>query len=165
MDKKKRRIVSALIVCFMMWLLFLYAGSIDRMSCQVTIRVNGKELSSYDKLSVKLYKGKKQQKVKVTSAKEHVDINWDLDLDKYFLKLQIPLQEEMANVPDMNAVMEYYHFPDGMSTDIHWDINYVQKNNKWVVEHIFKMKEGFRKEITDTYEYKPDEKQFLYYGV
>ena len=82
-----------------------------------------------------------------------------------FLKLQMSLKDEIGNVPDMNAVMEYYHFPDGTSTVAKWDINYVQEHGKWIVQHTCKMKMGDKKEITDTYKFKPDEKQFLYYGV
>ena len=103
-----------------------------------------------------MYKEGKLQKVTVASDKKQVKINWEPDIDKYFLKLQMSLKD---------AVMEYYHFPDGTSTVAKWDINYVQEHGKWIVQHTCKMKMGDKKEITDTYKFKPDEKQFLYYGV
>ena len=42
---------------------------------------------------------------------------------------------------------------------------FLQEHGKWIVQHTCKMKMGDKKEITDTYKFKPDEKQFLYYGV
>ena len=42
---------------------------------------------------------------------------------------------------------------------------FLQEHGKWIVQHTCKMKMGDKKEMTDKYKFKPDEKQFLYYGV
>ena len=161
----RRKVWSVVAILLVFGSMIFFAGSPDQMNCQVTIRVNGKKISSYDNLKVKVYKEGKLQKVTVASDKKQVKINWEPDIDKYFLKLQMSLKDEIGNVPDMNAVMDYDHFPDGTSTVAKWDINYVQEHGKWIVQHTCKMKMGDKKEITDTYKFKPDEKQFLYYGV
>lgn len=119
-----RRIWSVVAILLVFGSMIFFAGAPDQMDCQVTIRVNGKQISSYDNLKVKVYKEGKLQKATVASDKNQVKINWEPDIDKYFLKLQMPLKDEAGDVSDMNAVMEYYHFPDGTSTVAKWDINY-----------------------------------------
>lgn len=161
----KKRVISVVIIIFVMSTMFFFAEGNDQMNCCVTIQVKGKTISAYNNLDVKLYKDNRQQRVNVILNKKYVYINWEPDLDKYFLKLHIPLKDKIDNISDMNAVMEYFHFPDGTSTNVKWNINYIQKKGRWIAKHTVKIKMGNKKEITDTYEFSSDKKQFLYYGV
>ena len=89
----RRRIWSVVAILLVLGSMIFFAGSPDQMNCQVTIRVNGKKISSYDNLKVKVYKEGKLQKVTVASDKKQVKINWEPDIDKYFLKLQMSLKD------------------------------------------------------------------------
>ena len=65
----RRKVWSVVAILLVLGSMIFFAGSPDQMNCQVTIRVNGKQISSYDNLKVKVYKEGKLQKVTVASDK------------------------------------------------------------------------------------------------
>ena len=52
----RRKVWSVVAILLVLESMIFFAGSPDQMNCQVTIRVNGKQISSYDNLKVKCIK-------------------------------------------------------------------------------------------------------------